>query len=888
MSFRDDVLKILRKGQGSLYGSIVALSRDRLPADAESRYMYLRSPEGRFIARDDADVDVYVSRVSSRHAPKFKWLYTNLFQTYPEVFSKDVDLVVWGCGCGLDLAAFYECAMEQKNPHLWTKVHHVTLIDASRAALQRAEELARVLFPLAINDIDSVICDLSKPSEIAQRVHLRQLNAYLPRVHLISNYLDLVSDAETFARAVKNSSKRVISHWEYYHEIIVAFSPEYRSGRVARNMTDFRKAWGTIYADPIKTVGDAPMNCEFCAFSYCTLAHIVQDGDRCFRSYMRGRNHALNMLVGHCPTMDAGIDIPVLATALSRQAIDGRNFFKAYRWVSVGWYRGMVERVVFIGDPSFSVKLRPCVIEIDRGGMAEVQMPERTRVRALKDLKDICGEMAYLSEAREDDFLVLAWNGSNLHPEERVDLSAIDTWRYVGNVDYSLAYRIDPGDAEPLPDLTEKMDETQRELIFSRAQYRKIRGGAGCGKSTTMMWHAVMTVLRTHLPVLLVCKTVTLFNRNAKRIAATLLKEVHGLEYVDANLIRFMTLDKILCEHSMTNLKKCPLKSCVRCQGCNHEPRINCKDYQDVGRQWRRLAEQEKNACCDVCVSDNIQLLARKNTKAAVGATAYGAVLIDEVQSVGPDLVQAVVNLTWGGNAARECYVFCDERQCLNPTAVEIDSEKGKLRVKVPDRGEGYGRWVDLNKPYRTQGEFTGKLTDVAVQIQSMTCEKYGAVELAHVIRRGQMELSNKSVFAIRKSTGDLMDDLLREIEAIHGDGSVTIICDTSETVRALRRRPESNGWLSTHCGNRSHAAEQSLRMNFREAEEGVQVTTVALAQGWDFRNVIYVCEVDPIQSQRNVFENALTGATRATSCMRVLDRSSSGWLYSALSNLNN
>ena len=185
MAFKEKFLKIVRENIESLYDAFVQMSRESLPKDADERYQYLKRTG--YIARNDADVDVYVVRVASKHIPKFKWLYSNLFRTFPEVFSKDVDVVVWGCGCGLDLLALYDQAMTQKSPQLWLRVRHVTLVDISSAALNRAETIARVLFPTAT--VTAVICDLNQPEEIERRVSLRQLTAYVPRIHLISNLL---------------------------------------------------------------------------------------------------------------------------------------------------------------------------------------------------------------------------------------------------------------------------------------------------------------------------------------------------------------------------------------------------------------------------------------------------------------------------------------------------------------------------------------------------------------------------------------------------------------------------------------------------------------------------------------------------------------------------
>ncbi len=213
-------------------------------------------------------MDVYVTRVAGRHLPKFQWLYTSLFQEYNQVFTKELDLVIWGCGCGLDLLAFYDCAQREKNPQLWAKVRHVTLVDISDAALARARQIAEVLFPLA--KIEHKNCDLTEATEV-ERIELRQLNPYLPRVHLISNLLDLFSEEQTreFARAVKKCSARHISSSEhdYYNELLIAFSPEYRGGNVARNMQVFRSEWGeNNITEEIETIDDEPLNCEYCSF----------------------------------------------------------------------------------------------------------------------------------------------------------------------------------------------------------------------------------------------------------------------------------------------------------------------------------------------------------------------------------------------------------------------------------------------------------------------------------------------------------------------------------------------------------------------------------------------------------------------------------------------
>ena len=880
MDFKDRFLKALRDDTQSIYDSFLQISTDLLPRDTDERYRYLRSDVGKFIARDEADVDVYVHRVARRHHPKFKWLYRNLFESQKEIFSKDLDVVIWGCGCGLDLLAFYDCAIAEENPQLWTTVRHITLIDISDAALKRAETVAKILFPIA--SIAVIKCDLSNVGEIDRNVSLRRLIGFVPRIHLISNLLDLFDDATDFAKAMRTRTGRLYNDGHtYFNEFIVAFSPEYRAGRVAQNIRQFRDVWrnGDYCGEEIVNL-NGPDNCEFSLFAYRTLRN-----DRCYKSFMSGKNYVLNKLVAECPEVISGFDILGFVRTLSKIKVLGSNFYRMYRWVEVYKYKGNVERIILVAAPNKEFNPKPCVVEFSEKG----DVVSKGAERALGCLKRKMVNGANSLGGRKEDFAILVWDGSNLKSDGDCSLDSDEFWKYDGEVDYSLCFRIDSGDTEPLPDI-QKMDEKQKEIIYSRKQYRKIRGGAGCGKTTTMLWHAVMSILRTHLPVLIVCKTVTLFNRNSKRMAATLLREIPELTYVDSDLIKFMTLDSVLCKHAQMR-NWCFWMKCAKCSGCEEHniPDVNCADFNkyEGDRYGRKLKDSEKQRCCDVCMKKSVTDLSRKGTNASKNAGVYGAVLIDEVQSADPAHVQAVVNLTYGGNPARECYVFCDERQSLRQDAVEVDVEKQKLRVKVPDRGDGYGRWIDLNTPYRTSCDFSGRLLDVAIRLQSLTVPKYGSVELSRSEVDYQMELTG-TVFSIRRSVNFLLQDVLIEILDLtsNGENTITVICDNPENVRELLVREETKNWISTHAIGAGHKKVQQLRETFREVEGRIHLTTVTLAQGWDFKNVIFVCTTEN-DGKKNTMENVLTGATRATNFMRILDRTASGWLYDVLKDLS-
>ena len=888
-TFSEKLFAALQKDE-SVYDSFVRVCTNNLPNDAGTRYEWLRN--NGYIVRDEDDINVYVSKVATRHKPKFKWLYDNLFERFPRTFQNEIDLVVWGCGCGLDLLALYDRAMQQNNPQLWLTVRSITLLDKSEVALNQAKEIAELLFPVAVGKIKTCHCDFTSPETI--NVQLPSSFLYTPRVHLVSNIVDLLSEDQL--KRFAQSQKGVCVRWMYgnqgFNDVIVAFSPEYRNWdwvSTRLKIERYRQAWG-VDATDIETHEDEPALCAYAVFTLSSLRKSPP-----FLAYSRGNTCLRNLVKCRNKCLDEGCDdtgLKGLHKALYKITIGDKNFFDCYEWVDIQAWKDNygqkhINRLLFV--PRGNSVIAACVICLNK--------PQ-------KDIDNIkkAWEGVFKKHGLENlDAVCFASCTKHLLWQNGIFAGDVDFQQYVLDrpFDYSEAFIINPGDAEPLPELNGSMDKVQREVIYSRCQYRKIRGCAGSGKSTTMMWHGVMTIIRTHTPVLIACKTVTLFNRNAKRMAATLMREIPGLPYVATGLIRFKTLDKVLCEH-MRDTESCLwFSKCSRCRGCNHEPIFGCNDYYSYvasrreddpkysGSAWRQMDEGEKKKCCEVCVKESIRRLSRKGSSFAAKSEAYGAVLIDEVQSVGPNLVQAVVNLTHGGNRARECYVFCDERQSLNPEAVEVDPGKGKLRVKVPDRGEGYGSWVNLNVPYRIASEFSGRLFDVASRLQSMTIEKYGAVELARVVSGGQMTLSSPGVFSIRRSNGELLGELTKSIDAMksYGNDTITVICDSTTDVRSLLGREETRNWISTHNKFRSHNLEQGLRMTFRESVGCIHLTTVTLAQGWDFKNVIFICSYEP-KYARNVLENVLTGATRATNSLYILDRSQSGWLYEELKDL--
>ena len=75
-TFADKLLTAMQKDE-SVYDSFFRICSEDLPKDTDARYQWLKN--NGYIARDEADISVYVAKVAAKHKPKFKWLYDHLF-----------------------------------------------------------------------------------------------------------------------------------------------------------------------------------------------------------------------------------------------------------------------------------------------------------------------------------------------------------------------------------------------------------------------------------------------------------------------------------------------------------------------------------------------------------------------------------------------------------------------------------------------------------------------------------------------------------------------------------------------------------------------------------------------------------------------------------------
>ncbi len=890
----------------SVYDAFFDICIKELPADTDIRYQWLRN--NGYVARDEDDINVYVVKVAAKHKPKFKWLYDNLFDKFPQIFQNEIDLVVWGCGCGLDLLALYDRAMKQNNPQLWLTVRSITLLDKSESALQRAKEIAEMLFPLAKGKIVICMCDFTSQAQIKVRIPLSFL--YTPRIHLVSNLIDLLSE-EQLTRFVQ-SQKRICARSMYgqcgFNDIFVTFSPEYRNWdwvSTCLKMKCYRDAWGTNASD-IETREDKPALCAYATFALNSLR-----GSPPYKAYAQNNTCLRNLVKCRNKCLDEGCDdkeLKGLHKALYKITIGDKKFFDCYEWVDIqAWEdnRGEkhIDRLLFV--PRGNSNVVACVI--------------------------------YFNKPQTDiDIRKKAWEGVfKKHGLENLDAACFASctkhllWRngiFAGDVDFdkwdlnqpfafSEAFVINPRGAKPLPYIDREMDKKQKDVIFGRAQLRRIRGGAGCGKTTTMLWHGVVSILRTHQPVLMACRTVTLFNHNQRRMAATMLSTINGLEYVERDLILFQTIDKYLCGH-ISGLGKCGIRNCGECKrrffkSYNRNPNLpldssipkTCKDGApslpncEVLMNWedspenvgRNLAEKEKELLCANCKKESIKALCNKKAEYISGVDNIGAVMVDEIQSIEPDKVQALYNLTESGNPNREFYCFCDERQCLKTESLESDANaNGKMRVRTPSTGgerRFNSKWITMTRPYRQMGDMSGMLTEISLRLQKLLNSKYGDNECES--RVFQPELAN--VFSVEQCDNNLlMEAVDRNIIRLCGLGEkrITVICEKPQTVRKLLQVECNHPWRSTHAVKESFRKEQLLRSNFEESEDHVGLTTIDLAQGWDLESVILIVENDKVSNPHEI-ESIITGATRARRQLRIVDISSTHWVYELLKGYN-
>lgn len=865
-AFHEMVLKATTSD--SLYSEFVKMSSANLPPDASVRYETLKARN--YIAEDGTDIDVYVSRVAHKHAAKFAKIYGKLFKTYSGAFTDCVDLVVWGCGCGLDLLALYDKAMLQdQNLNFWMVVKSVTLIDISKVSLRRAADMAEVLFPTAIGNIRIVDSDFTK-SEVLSEIQLNTQLAVVPRIHLLSNLFDLF-DAPTLSRFTEVVKRLSVRKDEKWNEIFVAFSPSYPS--VRQKMADFRQQFGVNACDFVLDE-ETPDKCYCSAFRVQSNPHPLFDwfdkpGDNFYKML---RRIALEGTTGI--KWNKLFNLFISDKKYRRYKDLASRSFVLLENLSIA-ENHQVQCLVIIpesksNDKLLVIKLGSFQNKEEKRKIAKavferaaVNSDERVLIDLLAGIKN---GKSHLFGQMFNYINVVAWN-ENTDQTGQIEFDEYDkqhnvSWKSASQIDFTGMYVIKTDGVEPLPKLTRKQDD----IALRRSQYLRVRGAPGTGKTVTMLWRGVYSLLRTHLPVLLLCKTNTLVVHHERLLAATLLSSNRDADRAKREMIKFDTVDHFLCE-------QCRIR-----KGCKL-----------VGQQH---SSSEMDRLCNDCRTEAMRDIL-SSSSAWKSHVQYGAVLIDEAQIIEPDQIEAVYRLTRRSNPYREFYMFCDEEQSIKSLhdVLETDNESKKMVVKAP--AVGFGRFVTLNEHFRV---LNMDLLKIYKFVQNEMRDKYdiNALAMQGISQSFQPLLSVAAPFEIFKSENEvynyLNDRVLPDLRANGGNGETLVLVDDESMVRAFRKKISASGkdaeWVSTHLSESNFTAERQLRRVFFKNRDRVHLTTIDCAQGQTFDNVILILRRLSLD-KTGVMEELFTGMTRARRMLRIIDGTEMHTVYELLKHFN-
>jgi hypothetical protein len=371
-----------------------------------------------------------------------------------------------------------------------------------------------------------------------------------------------------------------------------------------------------------------------------------------------------------------------------------------------------------------------------------------------------------------------------------------------------------------------------------------------------MLWRAIEVFKRTHLPILLLCKTNSLIAHHEKVLHATLKSDL-DLVCLERTKFDLDTVDGYLCKQTQ----------------CNGECKIKGK----------KSSSMEMNVLCDECRIARNQKIKSGEWQSS---RKYGAVLLDEAQIIESDSVKMVFELTGQAYPYRDFYMFCDEEQAMRGAKdiLASDSETKKMIVKAPDKG--FGRFVTLKAHYRA---LNGDLLNVFKAIQGMLSAKYDAKELGMElpVENMQPSLAIHVAFAVvYKEDVDLGDWerwIKPDLDGNTDGGDVLLMIDDEVKVRQFYKEIKSKGteeekkWVVTHKEVKNREEEKNLRRSFYKDRDKVHLSTVDCAQGQTFDNVVLVV------THSGNMEELFSGMTRARKTLRIIDASPNRWVYGML-----
>jgi hypothetical protein len=169
------------------------LSRRRLINDDQEQ-LYKSLERGTAVLHSEKQVDKYMYAFGKKHEIKFKKMFEYV---PPEIFQNPFNLVDWGCGLGLGLITLNDfCKKKYRNQ----QIRHITLIDPSKVAIERAKIHVNILFP------NTKLLVIEKRFENIEHKDFSFNHKRYPELHLFFNVLDMPNlDLMHLCGLVKNA-----------------------------------------------------------------------------------------------------------------------------------------------------------------------------------------------------------------------------------------------------------------------------------------------------------------------------------------------------------------------------------------------------------------------------------------------------------------------------------------------------------------------------------------------------------------------------------------------------------------------------------------------------------------------------------------------------------
>ena len=874
-----------------------------------------------------------------KHWPRAIWVARHLFKDYQHMLVGDIDLVLWGCGAGLELLAIYDQALQCDIPQIWTVVRSVTLIDCDREYSERAKEIAEVLFPMARGKIKSLVCDFNNAMDVSflsADIQSQVTDRYTPRVHILSHSIIRNSDTIALSKAIKSAVVMRNKKGEpFFNEIFAASAPGKERVELYARMREFELIWNE------ERGSGEPEDVQASPLGVYYAFHCFTDNPLC--EPLRSENPIFRNLLGMARSEPNQIEWSYMISALARRMVRGRAFADVYGYVKEIYLRSNLDRYqrCLYFAPFAGVEVRGFIVMLgkpdvqnryEKMNLAKSWLFQFERNSNLDSIKELARKLRHVqrgqvvkAEYRQLMRIVrlIAWNFDSRSFVEFPGRFEENDELQVVPCDHSAFFGISEDDlGEVLP---ETLNLDQRNIVYSRRRQRLIRGGPGTGKTLTMLHHALVAYKRTHLPVLLVTKTNSLIGNNSRRLLGSYRRLFPSERILPSDAICVLTINTLICELAR-GLKidgdRCLREKCKKCLGeciarADRGPKVphcnfGCCDPVSasyavgISRQYPdgspvNCKVERMNvlsSACDFCNERICVEVAGGNPSIPVDDQSlmravhlfrtWGAVLIDEAQLINADLLSVVWRLTEHFNPLREFYVFADEEQSLHEDAL-VQAANGKMTVAAP--GTNFGRWKTLKGNHRVKSR---ALLRIYRKLQEIMAQKYESNELMMDMPTYELEQQQSNigrVFRIMRRNelplfGELYD-IVKDHSRWAGSETVVIIIDEEQAVRDFYLEANRQKWKLTHLNEvqdeKDKNKERDMRKRFQEEEGKVHLTTIDCAQGRTFENVIFVVTRD---ATPNRMEEAFTGFTRASMHLQVIDNSPSGWVSDMLGDM--